>query len=274
MTEPLPAGAVRQLRLVVEADDFDAAVHFYRDVLGLPEQAAFTGDGDARVVILDAGRATLELANPAQRAMIDRVEVGRDASPHVRVAFEVVDARAATDALVDAGAVLLAGPVETPWRSLNARLDAPADLQLTVFEELETLERRSGRDGFGTTTPPPPSPTRAAAVLKVRSLADTLRWYGNAGFAVRGTDRVDAPRWAEVARDSLVLQFVEGDTPWDGEPSCTGTFYAYPASVVGVFGELRDRVVCPWGVERRPWGAVELTLRDPDGYHVTFTGER
>lgn len=274
MPTSLPAGAVRQLRLVVVAADFDAAVVFYRDVLGLPEQAAFTGDGDARVVILEAGRATLELANPAQRAMIDRVEVGRDVSGHVRVAFEVTDAAGATDALVAAGATLLAAPVETPWRSLNARLDGPAGLQLTVFEELETIEQRTRREGFGTTTPPPPSPTRAAAVLKVRSVADSVRWYEAAGFVVHGTDRTDAPRWAEVGRDGLVLQFVEGDTPWDGEPSFTGSFYAYPPSVVGVFGEIRDRVVCPWGVETRPWGAVELTLRDPDGYHVTFTGER
>lgn len=274
MKLPVPTGAVRQLRLVVEAADFDEAVHFYRDVLGLREQAAFSGDGDARVVILDAGRATLELANPAQRAMIDRVEVGRDVSRHVRVAFEVTDAPATTDELVAGGATHLAGPVETPWRSLNARLEGPAGLQLTVFEELETLAERRTRDGFGTTTPPPPTPTRAAGVLKVRSVADSLRWYGAAGFAVHAVDRADAPRWAEVGRDGLVLQVVEGDTPWAGEPAFTGSFYAYPDSVVGVFGEIRDRVVCPWGVETRPWGAVELTVRDPDGYHVTFTGER
>ena len=56
---------VRQLRVVVEAEDYDEAVRFYRDVLGMPEQAAFSGGDGARVVILDAGRATLEIANPA-----------------------------------------------------------------------------------------------------------------------------------------------------------------------------------------------------------------
>ncbi len=141
---------VLQLRLVVEADDFDAAVAFYRDVLGLPEQAAFEGDGDARVVILEAGRATLELANPAQRAMIDRVEVGRDVSPKFRVAFEVTDADGVTRDLVSGGATLLAGPVETPWRSSNARLDAPGGMQITVFEELEPLAEREQHRGFGT----------------------------------------------------------------------------------------------------------------------------
>jgi predicted enzyme related to lactoylglutathione lyase len=128
---------VLQMRLVVEADDYDEALRFYRDVLGRPEQAAFTGEGDARVAILDAGRATLEIANPAQVRMIDEVEVGRPVAPRLRVAFEVTDSRAATDALTEAGAELIAAPVETPWRSLNARLAAPAGLQITIFQELE-----------------------------------------------------------------------------------------------------------------------------------------
>jgi predicted enzyme related to lactoylglutathione lyase len=133
---PAPANRVRQLRLVVEAEDFDAAVAFYRDVLGLPEEAAFAGDGDARVVILDAGRATLELANPAQKRMIDDVEVGRQVAPHLRVAFEVEDAAATTRDLQAGGATEVAPPVRTPWNSLNARLDAPAGLHITVFQEL------------------------------------------------------------------------------------------------------------------------------------------
>lgn len=145
-----PTGPVRQLRLVVEAADHDAAVAFYRDVLGLPEQAAFQGEGDARVVILDAGRATLEIANPAQKRLIDDVEVGRQVAPALRVAFEVDDAVATTDALADAGAEVLAPPTRTPWRSLNARLQAPAGLQITVFQELEALDDRAARPGFGT----------------------------------------------------------------------------------------------------------------------------
>jgi len=127
---------VLQMRLVVEADDYDEAVRFFRDVLGLRERDAFSGPGDARVAILDAGRATLEIANPAQKRLIDEVEVGRQVAPRLRIAFEVADTSSATDALVDAGAELIAAPVETPWRSLNSRLAAPAGLQTTLFEEL------------------------------------------------------------------------------------------------------------------------------------------
>jgi predicted enzyme related to lactoylglutathione lyase len=151
MSGDVPADRpVLQLRLVVEAEDYDEAVAFYRDVLGLPEQVAFEGEGDARVAILDAGRATLEIANPAQKRMIDDVEVGHQTSARMRVAFEVTDSQGVTDRLVAAGATLVAAPTETPWRSLNARLDAPGGLHITLFQELETLDERRARTGFGT----------------------------------------------------------------------------------------------------------------------------
>jgi catechol 2,3-dioxygenase-like lactoylglutathione lyase family enzyme len=131
--------SVRQLRVVVRAEDYDQAVAFYRDVLGMPEEAAYAGEAGAQVTILDAGRATLEIANPAQVRMIDDVEVGRSVSPHIRIALEVDDTAHETERLTRAGAQLIAPPIETPWRSMNARLDAPADLQLTLFEELDQL---------------------------------------------------------------------------------------------------------------------------------------
>lgn len=128
--------AVRQLRLVVEAADYDAALAFYRDVLGLPERIAYADGEDDRVAILDVGHATLEIANPAHKRAIDDVEVGRQVAGHLRVAFEVDDARLATDRAVEAGAELVAPPTLTPWGSLNSRLDAPAGLHVTLFQEL------------------------------------------------------------------------------------------------------------------------------------------
>ncbi len=128
--------SVLQMRLVVEAPDYDEAVRFYRDVLGMREELAVSGPDGAQVTILDAGRATLELANPAQKRYIDEVEVGRPVAPKFRLALEVGDVPGMTHRLVEAGATLIAEPTETPWRSLNARLDAPAGVQLTLFQEL------------------------------------------------------------------------------------------------------------------------------------------
>jgi lactoylglutathione lyase len=126
---------VRELRLVVTAADYEQALHFYRDVLGLPERESYHSP-DGRVTILEAGRATLEIADPNQADFIDEVEVGRRVAGHVRVAFEVDDSAAATRKLEEAGAAVVAEPTRTPWNSLNARLEAPAGLQLTLFEEL------------------------------------------------------------------------------------------------------------------------------------------
>ena len=146
MTSRNSKAPVRQLRLVVEAEDYEAAVIFYRDVLGLPEEEAYEGEGNARVTILDAGRATLELSNPAQVKLIDRVEAEGKPSARLRIAFEVDDTAAVTADLVEAGADLIATPRETPWRSLNSRLAAPAGLQVTLFQELEPVERAQQPD--------------------------------------------------------------------------------------------------------------------------------
>jgi uncharacterized glyoxalase superfamily protein PhnB len=127
---------VLQMRLVVETPDYESALAFYRDVLGAPEELTVHGEHGEKVTILDVGRATLELSNPAQVDYIDAVEVRRRVSPLLRVAFEVADAQTVTSELVAGGAELVAPPTRTPWGSLNARLEAPAVLQLTVFQEL------------------------------------------------------------------------------------------------------------------------------------------
>jgi predicted enzyme related to lactoylglutathione lyase len=134
--EPREARRVLQMRLVVEVTDYEEAVAFYRDVLGADVELQVHGDGGEKVTILDVGRATLELSNPAQVDMIDRVEVGRRVSPRMRVAFEVGDVDTATAQLEAAGADLLAAPTGTPWESVNSRLEAPAGLQVTLFQEL------------------------------------------------------------------------------------------------------------------------------------------
>ena len=125
---------VREMRLVVTATDYAEAVHFYRDVLGLRERASYSSP-DGQVVILEAGRATLEIADPAQAEFIDRVEVGRRVAGHVRVAFEVADSAETSRRLAANGATLLAEATLTPWQDLNARLEAPGGLQLTLFSE-------------------------------------------------------------------------------------------------------------------------------------------
>lgn len=134
-------GAVQQLRVVVAVDDYDSAVRFYRDDLGLSLEETYDGENGAKVMILGAGRATLELSNRPQIDLIDSVEVGRTGvSGKYRLAFEVADSASLTNRLVSAGAELIAPPTVTPWQSRNARLQGPGEVQLTIFTELGATE--------------------------------------------------------------------------------------------------------------------------------------
>jgi lactoylglutathione lyase len=131
------ARPVHELRIVVTATDHEAAVAFYRDVVGLPQLADWTSS-DGKVVVLDGGRATLEIIDEAQAGYVDANEVGRRVAGQIRLALEVDDSAGLAERMRTNGAVLLGkGPVDTPWGDRNVRLAAPADLQLTLFSRID-----------------------------------------------------------------------------------------------------------------------------------------
>jgi catechol 2,3-dioxygenase-like lactoylglutathione lyase family enzyme len=132
----LAAQPTNELRLVLTVDDFAHATAFFREALGLRQVAAWENDG-GHAVLLDAGRATLEIFDEAQAMAIDQIEVGRRVAGQMRVAFRTSDSELAAHALAAAGAEILAGPVVTPWRDRNVRLQGPEGLQLTLFTPLE-----------------------------------------------------------------------------------------------------------------------------------------
>ena len=123
---------VSELRVSLTVADFDKALSLYRDALGLEQREDWSSD-DGRVVLLAAGRATLELVDEAQAGYIDAIEVGHRISGPVRLAFEVSDSDHAARRLCAAGAEQIALPVDTPWGDRNARLQAPDGMQLTLF---------------------------------------------------------------------------------------------------------------------------------------------
>lgn len=123
---------VTELRVALTVADFDEALAFYRDALGL-EQLADWSSKSGRVVLLDAGHATLELFDEAQAATVDVIEAGRRVSGQVRLALAVADSEETARRLVAAGAEQVAPPVTTPWGDRNARVRAPDGMQLTLF---------------------------------------------------------------------------------------------------------------------------------------------
>ena len=149
-----PAPRVRQLRLVVTADDFEAALAFYRDVLGMPEAESVSSPG-GRIAILDAGRATLEITDLPHAEYIDEVEVGRRVAGHIRVALEVEDAAAATEAAdarrsADRARRAHRHPLELPQRAPRGARRAPAHpVPGAGLSRLGLDERRSAPVGAG-----------------------------------------------------------------------------------------------------------------------------
>jgi lactoylglutathione lyase len=129
---------VIELRLAFTVQDFDQALAFYRDALGLEQLADWSTDS-GRVVALDAGRAVLELLDEAQAETVDTAEAGRRVSGTVRFALRVADSEATARRLAEAGAVPVAPPVLTPWGDRNARVEAPDGMQLTLFTPGEPL---------------------------------------------------------------------------------------------------------------------------------------
>jgi lactoylglutathione lyase len=107
-------------------------VRFYRDVLGLEQIADWSSD-DGCVVVLEAGRATLELLDERQAAYVDRIEAGHRVAGPVRLALQVRDSESTARRLIEAGAEEVAPPLTPPWGGRNARLQAPGGLQLTLF---------------------------------------------------------------------------------------------------------------------------------------------
>jgi catechol 2,3-dioxygenase-like lactoylglutathione lyase family enzyme len=127
---------VVEMRLVLTVPDFDAAVALYRDALGLTQLADWSS-GDGRVLLLLAGRATVELSDERHAEAIDRIEVGRRVAPRMRLAFQVADSATKGKVLQSAGAELVAPQVITPWGDANVRLEAPDGTQLTLFTVLD-----------------------------------------------------------------------------------------------------------------------------------------
>ena len=127
---------VIELRVALTTSDYERLVEFYCKGLGLEPAAIWNNDG-GKALILDLGRATLELFDERQAEVIDQLETGRRVSGPIRFALQVADLNAATERLLAHGATLVHGPIQTPWGDTNVRLQDPDGMQVTLFQSLE-----------------------------------------------------------------------------------------------------------------------------------------
>jgi len=132
-----PNAPILELRVAVTTADYERLLKFYTIGLGI-DPAQFWQNGDGHAAILNLGHATLEIFDEAQAQTIDEIEVGQRVSGPVRFALQVPDLQAALDRLLAHGVKLVHPPVQTPWGDLNARVQDPDGLQITLFQVHES----------------------------------------------------------------------------------------------------------------------------------------
>jgi lactoylglutathione lyase len=128
-----PLNPVIELRVALTTGEYERLVKFYCAGLGLEPSATWNNDG-GKAIILDMGKATLELFDERQAEVIDQLEAGQRISGKIRFALQVPDLNAAMERLLAHGATLVHEPVQTPWGETNVRLQDPDGMQITLFQ--------------------------------------------------------------------------------------------------------------------------------------------
>lgn len=124
---------VLELRVALTTAEYDRLADFYLDGLGLNPAQAWPQD-QGRSLVLDLGRATLEVFDEKQAKTVDQLEVGRRISGKIRFSLQVPDLDAAVERLTSQGAKLVHSPVETPWGDRTVRFQDPDGMQITLYQ--------------------------------------------------------------------------------------------------------------------------------------------
>lgn len=133
MSERNPKPPVMELRVALTTEAYERLASFYLDGLGLRPAQVWPED-QGRALVLDMGKATLEVFDEKQARTVDQIEVGRRVSGPVRLALQVPDLQAAMESLLAHGATLVHPPVVTPWGDHNVRFQDPDGMQITLYQ--------------------------------------------------------------------------------------------------------------------------------------------
>jgi methylmalonyl-CoA/ethylmalonyl-CoA epimerase len=131
---------VLELRVALTTDSYERLVSFYCDGLGL-EPAQHWANDQGRALVLDMGRANLEVFDETQAQAFHQIEAGRRMSGQIRFALQVPDLKDAMQRLLAHGATLVHPPVVTPWGDHNVRLQDPDGMQITLFQVLDNNQQ-------------------------------------------------------------------------------------------------------------------------------------
>jgi catechol 2,3-dioxygenase-like lactoylglutathione lyase family enzyme len=122
-----------EMRVALTTNDYDRLVNFYCGGLGIEPWQFWNNDG-GKALIINMGRATLEIFDEAQAQIIDEIEVEKRVSGQIRFALQVPNLKQAAERLLANGAVIVHTPVLTPWGDTNVRFQDPDGMQITLFQ--------------------------------------------------------------------------------------------------------------------------------------------
>lgn len=131
---------VIELRVALTTESFEKLLGFYCVGLGLTPAQVWPAE-QGRSLVLDMGKAVLEVFDEKQAQTIDQLEAGRRVSGQIRFALRVPDVKAAMQRLQAHGATLVHPPVITPWGDQCVRFQDPGGMQITLFQELSNEQR-------------------------------------------------------------------------------------------------------------------------------------
>jgi catechol 2,3-dioxygenase-like lactoylglutathione lyase family enzyme len=140
MSTTNPNYPIFELRVALTTRDYERSVKFYTEGLGI-EPAQIWNNDQGQALILNMGKATLEIFDETQAETIDQIEAGQRISGQIRFALQVPDLKAAMERLLAHGARLVHPPVITPWGDYNVRLEDPDGMQITLFQAPDDSEQ-------------------------------------------------------------------------------------------------------------------------------------
>ena len=136
MSSGTTSPSVLELRVALTTHDYERLVRFYCAGLGLEPAQVWT-NANGQALMIEMGRATLEIFDESYATAVDHLEAGKRASGPVRFALQVPDLQAALDRVLAHGATMVHAPVVTPWGDYNVRVQDPDGMQITLFQVVQ-----------------------------------------------------------------------------------------------------------------------------------------
>lgn len=123
---------IKEFRIALTVTDWEKSIQFFKEGLGLQPEEFWNDKGRGQLFLV--GNGALEVFDPDYAAFVDDVEVGSRVSEKIRFAFEVTDLRETLQNALKNGATMVHEPVSTPWKDLNARIESPDGVQITLYQ--------------------------------------------------------------------------------------------------------------------------------------------